>query len=298
MSESLSQSRFAALLRRLVPSAGAERSAGPSFSVSIIASGWCYPGFRRMVTRNKENVWNVTGRVWLYSSSAAIAGMAQRREQGPVMTTDLSHDSERNDRSVRRRKVRALLAGGLVLGVGAAVTLAAWTDNVFGQAEFSASNWNIQGNFTGSEWAEYDTAEDAGTFDFSPGFGDLAPDDLVTAPLSLRVGDGDGGDFDANVILQGAQLPASSPLSAFLQYSVYIDVPRAACVPDGDRTGGTRIVSDAPLDTPGSPFELLADGTVVDLCFEVYFQPQEGAAASAGTTTGPVVWQFAATAAE
>ena len=39
-------------------------------------------------------------------------------EQGPVMTTDLPQDSERDDRSVRRRKVRALLAGGLVLGVG------------------------------------------------------------------------------------------------------------------------------------------------------------------------------------
>ncbi|MGZ2223858.1 SipW-dependent-type signal peptide-containing protein [Glutamicibacter nicotianae] len=30
--------------------------------------------------------------------------------------------------SQKSRKVKALLAGGLVLGVGAAVTLAAWTD--------------------------------------------------------------------------------------------------------------------------------------------------------------------------
>ncbi len=214
------------------------------------------------------------------------------------MTTDLSHESERDDRSVRRRKVRALLAGGLVLGVGAAVTLAAWTDNVFGQAEFSASDWNIQGNFDGTTWDEYDTAADAGTFTFSPGFDALVPDDLVTAPLSLRVGDGSGGDFDADVTLQGAQLPASSPLSEFLQYSVYTGVPRAACVPDGDRAGGTRIVSDAPLDTPGSPFTLPADGTAVDLCFEVYFQPQDAAADAAGTTTGTVTWQFAATAVE
>ncbi|MGX9899679.1 SipW-dependent-type signal peptide-containing protein [Arthrobacter sp. SA17] len=36
----------------------------------------------------------------------------------------------------RKDKVRALLAGGLVLGIGAAFTLAAWTDNewVFGGA--------------------------------------------------------------------------------------------------------------------------------------------------------------------
>lgn len=31
------------------------------------------------------------------------------------------------------RKVRAILAGGLVLGVGAAVVLAAWNDSEFAQ---------------------------------------------------------------------------------------------------------------------------------------------------------------------
>jgi predicted ribosomally synthesized peptide with SipW-like signal peptide len=42
--------------------------------------------------------------------------------------------------STKKRKVRALLAGGLVLGVGAAITLAAWTDNVFGNSDFATGD--------------------------------------------------------------------------------------------------------------------------------------------------------------
>ncbi|MBY6436354.1 hypothetical protein HQ602_08165 [Rhodococcus kroppenstedtii] len=219
------------------------------------------------------------------------------------MTTDLSHDSERDDRSVRRRKVRALLAGGLVLGVGAAVTLAAWTDNVFGQAQFSAADWNVQGSFDGgTTWAEYDNTDPlnpVGQFRFSDGFGKLSPGESVAAPVALRVGSGNGGEYDASVTLLGATLPAVSPLSDFLEYSVYTGVAPGDCTPL-NMGGATAIVDNQPLTqgSAGGAIELLADGTVENLCFEVYFEQQTNAAASAGITTGPVVWQFAATAVE
>ncbi|GAA3171571.1 hypothetical protein GCM10020255_060560 [Rhodococcus baikonurensis] len=68
-------------------------------------------------------------------------------------------------KAVNKRKVRALLAGGLVLGIGAAVTLAAWTDNVFGDAQFKTGSWNLQGSFDGlTTWGEYQVDASAGHF--------------------------------------------------------------------------------------------------------------------------------------
>ena len=254
-----------------------------------------------MVTQNKKNVWNVMGSIWFYSALAAIAGMAQRMEQGPVMTTDLSHESERDDRSVRRRKVRALLAGGLVLGVGAAVTLAAWTDNVFGQAEFGAANWNVQGDFSrdAAEWNEYETEGTAGSFDYTTGYNALSPGTTVYAPVALRVGKGTtaGGAYDATVTLNGAT-GGGGALTQYLTYSVLSGVSKADCV-SGTTTGGTPFVGEGSALTTGSgstTLRLPASGIEVPLCFAVTMSPTVAASAAAGATTGPLTWEFDATA--
>lgn len=255
-----------------------------------------------MVTGNKENVRNVKTANWLYSLLAAIAGMALRTEQGPVMTTDLSHESERDDRSVRRRKVRALLAGGLVLGVGAAVTLAAWTDNVFGQAEFSAANWNVQGNFDGTTWGEYDQTPGnaAGSFSFSTGFNAMGPGDTVYAPVSLRVGKGTtaGGAYDATVKLNGAT-PSTGALFPHLTYTVVPGVTRANCLAKSLAGGTAPIVaagSALGVSSADSALTLPKAGTEVPLCFAVTMSPTVAASTVAGTTTGVVTWKFDATA--
>src|SRR5690625_5389644 len=73
-------------------------------------------------------------------------------------------------RSTRSRKVKAALAGGLVLGVGAAITLASWTDQAYVDAEFGTSAFNIQVQTTEDEgWVEADAPEgaDASTLAFS-----------------------------------------------------------------------------------------------------------------------------------
>ena len=53
------------------------------------------------------------------------------------------------ERGLRSRKVRAILAGGLVLGLGAAVTLAAWNDSEFAKGTFTSGSLNIQGSVDG-----------------------------------------------------------------------------------------------------------------------------------------------------
>ena len=47
-----------------------------------------------------------------------------------------AHDTAK--RRSRSRMIRAILAGGLVLGVGTAVTLAAWNDSEFVTETFTA----------------------------------------------------------------------------------------------------------------------------------------------------------------
>ncbi|MEW1937985.1 SipW-dependent-type signal peptide-containing protein [Dietzia maris] len=90
----------------------------------------------------------------------------------------------------RRKKVRAVMASGLVLGVGAAVTLAAWSDTVWGVSEFGtdSSAFNIQGNFTGAEngWGEFMTDKTAGTMNFGPKATGMMPGETVYTAVGLR----------------------------------------------------------------------------------------------------------------
>ncbi|GGG24149.1 hypothetical protein GCM10007304_42490 [Rhodococcoides trifolii] len=213
----------------------------------------------------------------------------------PVTPTD-------DNKLARKRKIRALLAGGLVLGVGAAITLAAWTDNVFGKATFTAENWNVQGDFSAAGtgvWDEYDTVGTAGTFNYTSTFNALSPGTTVYAPVALRVGTsaGAGGAYAANVTLNGAT-PTTGPLTTYLTYTVVSGVSATACSA-GTLTGGTAIVPAGSTLATGSAANavtLPAAGTAVPLCFAVTLPSTVTAAQAAGKTTGTVTWQFAATA--
>ncbi|MDQ1203618.1 MULTISPECIES: SipW-dependent-type signal peptide-containing protein [unclassified Rhodococcus (in: high G+C Gram-positive bacteria)] len=218
------------------------------------------------------------------------------------MTTDLTVETEREQRDVRRRKVRALLAGGLVLGVGAAVTLAVWTDNVFGQAQFSAENWNVQGDFsTGGTgvWNEYDTVGTAGTFAYTTGFAAMSPGLTVYAPVALRVGTGTtpGGAYPADVTLNGAT-PITGPLATALTYQVVSGVSADNCNA-AILGGGTDVVVAGSALGDGSAVDAIsvpADGSPVSLCFAVTLPQAVAPNVVAGQTTGVVTWQFAAEA--
>ncbi len=114
--------------------------------------------------------------------SKAIIG---NHEQGDIM----------NKRETNRRKVLAILAGGAVLGVGAALTLAAWNDSEFARGEFGAGTFVFQGSTNGSTWNDHATTETAATLSFQVGADNLAPGDDVYAAYALRV----TGDYDATL---------------------------------------------------------------------------------------------------
>lgn len=91
----------------------------------------------------------------------------------------------------RSRKVKAVLAGGLVLGVGAAITLAAWNDSEFATGTFTAGTFNLEGSTTSSIAGFADHNEDDGDtaadLTFTTPFDNLAPEDVVYASFWLRL---------------------------------------------------------------------------------------------------------------
>jgi hypothetical protein len=77
------------------------------------------------------------------------------------MTKHLTTRSAR--RSSRNTTRRPIVAGALALlavgGVGAAVTSAAWTDNVFFAAPAQAATFDLQGSLDNSTWVQSDNAD-------------------------------------------------------------------------------------------------------------------------------------------
>lgn len=61
----------------------------------------------------------------------------------------------------RHHKVRALLAGGIVLGVGAAVTLANWTDTNWADGIFGGGTYRIESSADGVDFETQGGPEDA-----------------------------------------------------------------------------------------------------------------------------------------
>ncbi|MGJ3190269.1 MULTISPECIES: SipW-dependent-type signal peptide-containing protein [Paenarthrobacter] len=182
-------------------------------------------------------------------------------------------------------RVRAILAGGLVLGVGAAITLAAWNDSDFAQGTFTAGSFNLQGSTNGTTFTENPVGSPA-TLGFTTNPANLSPGDVVTAPFAVRL---DGAStYDATVTLS---TEASTGSLAGLTYELTQseDFGCAETVTETLVTAGQTLGS-----TPASVTFDLAQGAGTDpgapvnLCFRVT------AGAVVQAQTGSTTWEFAA----
>jgi predicted ribosomally synthesized peptide with SipW-like signal peptide len=218
----------------------------------------------------------------------------------------MTHDSARIDapagrhagepdaadgRKRRRRvsgRVRALLAGGLVLGVGATVTLAAWNDSEFATATFQAGAFNLQGSSDGTTFTDHTTAPGA-PLGFSVNASSLSPGDVVYAPYAVRL-----AANTTNAATVTVTAPSTSGTVAGLTYSL-IQPSSFGC--SASTTGTTLVPAATAVGTvPGTvTFELApgtpttSPGTAVNLCFVV--------TAGAGLTqsqSGSATWQLQA----
>lgn len=199
--------------------------------------------------------------------------------------------------SLTRRKTLAVLAGGLVLGVGAAVTLAAWNDSEFATGTFTAGAFNLEGSTTsattGFDDHNVDDSDAAAnlTFQLPATASSMSPDDVVYAPLWVRL---DSTTTNNATLVPESIAAGTGGNETNLSYTVRAIAPAATC----DATaGGTLIASGGTLSTlTGATSVPLAKGATVgtageavQLCFAV----TAGDVTQGDTATA--TWEFTAT---
>ncbi|MCW4458675.1 SipW-dependent-type signal peptide-containing protein [Microbacterium sp. MPKO10] len=177
--------------------------------------------------------------------------------------------------TTRRRftKIRAILAGGLVLGVGAAITLAVWNDSEFATGQFAAGNFGIEGSADGNTFSDHADEANAASLNFQVDADALSPDDSVYAGFAVQLVA--GSDYAANVTISqdDSAAPAGTTTS-------YVYTTTATC-------NATAFASGT--DTDVSMFALSAPTTPTYVCFQVTADDslEQGA-------TGNITWTFAA----
>lgn len=230
-----------------------------------------------------------------------------------------------------RRKRKALLAGGVVLGLGAAVTLAAWSDDVFANGIFNTGTFELEGNVTAtgnvtnttSDWKKYDGATNSDTdadLVFNKEISNkstLSYGEPVFAPIALRL----SGDttVDATVRLASVSILAGGPsspantLDGKADYTVYSGIDAETCTAATPATDTSVWTQAATGTTPGGSTGVIPnatssnafttplvkataagnDQTVIPLCIKVTLNNNTEAAMGIGDTT--VQWKFTAT---
>ncbi|WP_314038322.1 SipW-dependent-type signal peptide-containing protein [Dietzia sp. CH92] len=208
-------------------------------------------------------------------------------------------------REDRRRKRKAILAGGVVLGLGAAVTLAAWSDDVFADGVFNTggvfrlegspettslpatSGWVVAENSAGAIPLLFSTADAVNP---------LTPGDTAYAPLAIRLTVASTLDG----VLNKVTATATGPMAGALTYSVTSGATTCA---SGGEDNGTAWVSDKGVNSGASTgadldLESNAGGTagdVVQLCVAVTFpntDSAKNAVVAPGTDPTTVTWDF------
>ncbi|PKQ34961.1 MAG: hypothetical protein CVT61_08560 [Actinobacteria bacterium HGW-Actinobacteria-11] len=172
----------------------------------------------------------------------------------------------REKRRLRSRRIRALLAGGLVLGVGAAATLAAWNDSEYGAATFTAGRFDIVGAADGATFSSHATTGTASTLSFQLPPTAMAPGTTTYALLSVKTAD----PSVAGTLQFTAGTPGGTGLAAHLTYGVRT-IAGTACNAT-TYAAGTSVVTDGSALTAGgaSTQAVSANGTAqVNYCIAV-----------------------------
>jgi predicted ribosomally synthesized peptide with SipW-like signal peptide len=206
------------------------------------------------------------------------------------MTANTS--SDQTSKRSARRKVAAVLAGGLVLGVGTMATLASWNDSEFASATFTAGKFNLEGAVDASQatFSEHATSGAAGGLTFTAPVGNLTPNDVVAAPYAVRLAANTTNNATLNLVAAANTTGTVSNLT----YEV-IKTLSAGCTTASTGTvivpAGTAVTSVTGASTVslsmGSPTTLA--GAPAYLCFKV-----TAGANLAQSQTGAVTWQFQA----
>lgn len=190
-------------------------------------------------------------------------------------------------------RVRAVLAGALVLGVGASVTLASWTDSEYAAGTFTASTFRLESSTATSTWKD-STPTDASLMvnatSMSPGASQYAWVNIRTTAASTVGG---------TVAL--ASSTSSGTLVPALEYrAVRTTAVGTTC--DAAAFSGSPVfiagssstyVSAASMPPSAVASSIAPAGGELRYCFEVRIQPEAPNSYQGGT--GTVTWLFTGT---
>ena len=164
------------------------------------------------------------------------------------------------------RKIAAVLAGGLVLGVGTMATLASWNDSEFAAATFTAGKFIFEGGADQATFTDHATTGTAAALSFTTPFSNMTPNDSVYAGYAVRLGTGTTNN--ATVTVTGTATGAATDY----KYTMFTtanagctsaSVPVATIVASNDLGVGTGTFALAKNASTGSP------GATTFLCIKV-----------------------------
>lgn len=200
-----------------------------------------------------------------------------------VQTNVLNDQEVVPARSDRRRKTMAVLAGGLVLGVGAAITLAAWNDSEFVAGSFGSGAFDLEGSIDGIDFVH--ELEGPLTLDFDADL--LSPGAVVSVPFSVQLSD--ASSYGADVAIKSI---GTGAIAGLLRYRVVQTADfDADC---SSAASGTELVPNvsAASSSQAAAFSLTSAGAGgrKNLCFVV-----TAGADLSQSLDGTVTWEFLAT---
>ncbi|WP_286135308.1 SipW-dependent-type signal peptide-containing protein [Arthrobacter sp. UCD-GKA] len=189
----------------------------------------------------------------------------------------------------RFTRLRAVLAGGLVLGLGVTATLAAWTDKEHASGEFKAGTFSIIGSTNGTDYSDHPSAPGA-PLAFTLTANSMVPGATVYALYSVKTKSESVG---GSIQLTGHS-GNENGLGAYLEYGV-AKIAGTTCNA-GAFAEGTAVVGLKSKLTSGAATKatLPAAGTSpVNYCFAVSLPPNAPNEAQGTALDGQ--WTFQAT---
>lgn len=178
--------------------------------------------------------------------------------------------------STTSKKIRAIAAGGAVLGLGAVITLAAWSDSEFAGGTFASGNFGIEAAIDGTTFANH--SDEAGALSLTADATEFSPGETQAFPYQIRkIAD----SVDTRVLYESAPVTSTGELVPSLDVNV-LQTEGTECTPT---TTGTELA-------PGATFDLTDSSTQQNLCVQVTLAE---AFDNPESQTADFVWEFSAT---
>lgn len=203
---------------------------------------------------------------------------------GDTVETPVEQVPPQVQASGRRRKATAVIAGGLVLGVGAAITLAAWNDSEFATGSFGTGALGLEGSTDGTVFSNSLTTPGK-ILTFVIDADALSPGDVVAVPFAVQLSAASAYAADLMIAAVSADSIAADLTYDLVDTGTFV----AGC---DETTAGTILVNDAATTASGPTVlpSFTAAATPLNLCFIVTAGPD-----IAQNLTGSVTWEFVGT---